>query len=137
MRTTTLLSLLSLLWLAGCQAATEPAATTPGTTATPPAATAPVPDAARPPPKELLNVGGVDYACRTAADCEVKNVGNCCGYYPSCVNTASPTFPEQVKAECEKQGAMSICGFPQIVGCDCVEGRCSNITGPGAGAQVQ
>ena len=67
----------------------------------------------------------VDYACRTDADCEVKNVGNCCGYYPACVNRESPTFPDRVKAECARKGAMGVCGFPEIQGCACVEGRCS------------
>ena len=68
----------------------------------------------------------VDYTCRTDADCEVKNVGNCCGYYPACVNRESPTFPDRVKAECAKKGAMGVCGFPDIKGCACVEGRCAN-----------
>jgi hypothetical protein len=76
----------------------------------------------------------VDYSCKVDSDCEVKNVGNCCGYYPACVNVDSPTFPDLVRARCEAEGMMSICGFPEISGCQCVEGRCSNITGPGPGA---
>lgn len=71
----------------------------------------------------------VDYACRTDADCAVKDVGNCCGYYPACVNRASPTFPDRVKAECVKKGAVGVCGFPEIKGCACVEGRCASRTG--------
>ena len=71
-----------------------------------------------------LGIRTVDYACRTDADCTVKNVGNCCGYYPACVNVASPTFPEQVKAACTASGMSSICGFPAISGCECVQGRC-------------
>jgi hypothetical protein len=68
----------------------------------------------------------VDYTCRTDADCAVKDVGNCCGRYPACVNRESPTFPERVKAECAKKGEMGICGFPEIKGCACVEGRCAS-----------
>jgi hypothetical protein len=68
--------------------------------------------------------GEVDYSCTTDADCSVKDVGNCCGYYPACVNTNSPTFPDQVKAQCEKQGMSSICGYKEITACTCVEGRC-------------
>lgn len=79
---------------------------------------------------------GVDYGCERDADCEVKNVGNCCGYYPACVNTRSPTFPEQVKAQCAADGVSSVCGFPEIGGCQCVEGRCESLPGPG-GAQLQ
>lgn len=67
----------------------------------------------------------VDRACKVDADCEVKNVGNCCGYFPACVNRASPTFPEQVRARCEAEGTLSVCGFEEIRGCRCVEGRCA------------
>lgn len=69
--------------------------------------------------------GKVDYTCQTNADCAVKDVGNCCGYYPACVNRNSPTFPKQVKAQCEAEGTMSVCGFEDIQGCACVEGRCA------------
>lgn len=62
--------------------------------------------------------------CRVDADCVVKNVGNCCGYYPACVHRDSPVFPDRVKAECAKKGMSSICGFPDIVACSCVAGRC-------------
>lgn len=68
--------------------------------------------------------GEVDYTCTTDADCAVKDVGNCCGYYPACVSVDSPTFPEQVKAECAKNDMQSVCGFRDIAGCVCVEGRC-------------
>jgi len=68
----------------------------------------------------------VDYTCKVDADCAVKDVGNCCGRYPACVNRESPTFPDRVKAECAKKGEMGICGFPEIKGCACVEGRCAS-----------
>jgi len=71
--------------------------------------------------------GEVDFRCKTDADCVVKNVGNCCGYYPACVNIDSPTFPEQVMAECARTDTMAVCGFRDIAGCQCVEGRCSAI----------
>lgn len=71
--------------------------------------------------------GEVDFSCSTDADCAIKNVGNCCGYYPACVNVDSPTFPEQVMAECAKNDMQSVCGFRDIAGCQCVEGRCSAI----------
>ena len=69
--------------------------------------------------------GDVDFTCTTDADCAVKDVGSCCGYSPACVNVASPTFPEQVKAECAKNDLQSTCGFRDIEGCACVEGRCA------------
>ncbi len=68
--------------------------------------------------------GEVDYRCRSDADCTVKNVGNCCGYYPACVNVDSPTFPEKIMEQCQREGLSSICGFREISACACVEGRC-------------
>ena len=73
----------------------------------------------------------VDASCRTDSDCVVKDVGSCCGYSPRCVNKDSPTFPEQVKANCAMQGRMGICGFPAIEGCHCDQGKCA-ATGSGA-----
>ncbi|HET6605010.1 MAG TPA: hypothetical protein VFG21_12520 [Xanthomonadaceae bacterium] len=75
----------------------------------------------------------VDFSCSTDADCAVKDVGNCCGYYPACVNIDSPTFPERVQAQCEREGRMSVCGFPSLLGCRCVEGRCEGVTGAQGG----
>jgi len=69
--------------------------------------------------------GEIDTSCRVDADCTVKDVGNCCGYYPACVNVDSPTFPERVKAECAKKGMFGTCGFPVIEGCRCVQGTCT------------
>jgi hypothetical protein len=75
----------------------------------------------------------VDYTCTTDADCTVKNVGNCCGAYPACVNTNSKTFPDRVRAQCAKEHRMAVCGFPSISGCACVQGKCSGINGPSNG----
>ena len=66
----------------------------------------------------------VDRSCSTDADCTVKNVGNCCGHYPACVNVNSPTDPEGVQAACAKSGMASVCGFPAISSCQCVQGQC-------------
>lgn len=77
----------------------------------------------------------IDRSCKIDADCEVKNVGNCCGYYPQCVNVNSPTDPEQVKADCAREGRSSICGFPSIDHCQCVEGQCAAKTGPTSGLE--
>jgi hypothetical protein len=43
----------------------------------------------------------------------------------------SAVFPDRVKAECAKNGSMGICGFPEITGCACVEGRCASHAGEG------
>lgn len=95
-----------------------------------PAPAAPTPVASEPAPASKTDAlaetkGEVDTSCSVDADCAVKDVGNCCGYYPACVNVDSPTFPEQVKARCEREGISSVCGFPEIRGCQCVEGRCA------------
>ncbi|MDR1076674.1 MAG: hypothetical protein LBL59_10440 [Xanthomonadaceae bacterium] len=62
--------------------------------------------------------------CQTDADCTVKNIGNCCGDYPACVNVDSPADPDAVLASCQASGRMSTCGFQEIPGCQCLEGQC-------------
>jgi hypothetical protein len=73
----------------------------------------------------------IDASCRTDADCTVKNVGNCCGQYPACVNVNSPTDPKGVQERCAKQGMSSVCGFREISSCACVKGTCED-SGSGA-----
>lgn len=75
-------------------------------------------------------IGIVDYSCHADADCAVKNIGNCCGYSPACVNKDSATFPEQVKAQCQREGVMAICGFREIAACTCNQGRCEATPDP-------
>lgn len=90
-------------------------------------------NADEPPPGavELADTKGeVDMTCSRDADCAVKNVGNCCGYFPACVNKDSPTFPDLVKQQCEEQGMASVCGFREIEACMCVEGRCAASSNP-------
>lgn len=65
--------------------------------------------------------------CRSNADCAIKDVGNCCGYFPMCVNKDAKTDPAAVRAACEKAGIASVCGFREIKGCQCVQGRCEDI----------
>lgn len=143
-----ILLLLVLVACACSRAAPPPADDSPATTgavpgpATPaaspgtppdPAATSPVPPSEVPQPSLPISdapttANEVDYSCTTDADCTVKNVGNCCGYYPACVNVDSPTFPERVAARCAEQGMSSICGFPEISACTCNDGQCQPAT---------
>jgi hypothetical protein len=83
-----------------------------------PPATAGAPAAATSPPAPNLS-------CRTDADCTVKNVGNCCGYYPACVNKDAVVDPAAVQAQCRASGRMSVCGFREIASCACVQGKCA------------
>ena len=78
------------------------------------------------PPERIADKGAVaiDTTCKTDADCTVKNVGNCCGYYPACVNVDSPTDPQGVQARCAKEGMASVCGFQEISACSCKQGHC-------------
>ena len=66
----------------------------------------------------------VDRSCTTSADCAVKDVGNCCGRFPACVNKASPTDPAAVMAQCQARGIASVCGYREISSCECVAGTC-------------
>jgi len=66
------------------------------------------------------------YSCETDTDCVVKNVQNCCGYYPRCVNVDHEPDIEAVKAQCAKERQVSICGFPDITDCGCVANTCKS-----------
>lgn len=67
----------------------------------------------------------IDTSCRTVEDCEIKDVRNCCGYFPKCVNkdfeVASPEF---VAKRCEIEGLFGSCGFVAFQNCDCVDNNC-------------
>lgn len=65
-----------------------------------------------------------DTSCQVARDCAVKNVGNCCGHFPACVNADAVVDPEAVRAQCERDGMASVCGWSEIQSCDCVDNRC-------------
>lgn len=124
-----------MLALAGCVAPKPGAGTpdaprgAPAPTATPAAPPAPAPASPVSTREEVATAESpapvkVDVSCKTDADCTVKNVGNCCGYYPACVNVNSPTDPKGVQAECAKSGMMSVCGWQEISGCSCKQGKC-------------
>ena len=67
------------------------------------------------------------YSCSRDSDCAVKDVHNCCGYYPRCVNKNFIPDIEAVKRECREKGIASICGFPDITACKCVENKCTSV----------
>ncbi|MDZ4047175.1 MAG: hypothetical protein U1E00_02360 [Pseudoxanthomonas sp.] len=118
-----MLSCLFLFALSGCAA---PASSDGVATDPPPASTpVPKPTGGNLPPREAGAVT-VDYSCRTSADCAVKNVGNCCGAMPACVNKDSPTDPQGVQAQCAASGRMGVCGFADVTACQCVSGRCES-----------
>jgi len=120
-----LVLLLGVLCAAGCSRS----APEPEFSATPPPPPLVLPAEPKGSGNEILNPSEPDRSCQVDADCAVKDVGNCCGYFPACVNAQAETFPEQVKAACEAQGLSSICGFEDIAGCACIEGRCEAAPG--------
>ena len=77
------------------------------------------------PPQLLPEPVKLDYRCTSDADCAVKDIGNCCGAYPACVNKDSPINPAAVQAQCAKLGRMSACGFQPIDACSCRQGQCA------------
>ena len=90
----------------------------------------PPPEMSDPLPAErVIEAVRLDRSCRSDADCAVKNVGNCCGAFPSCVNRNSPTDPAAVQAQCAQRGMASVCGFQEVSGCQCVQGQCRDIAG--------
>lgn len=66
----------------------------------------------------------IDYSCKSDSDCVIKDVGNCCGFYPRCVNKDAMTYPNLVKQFCAEEKLVSVCGFPSIRSCECVSGAC-------------
>jgi hypothetical protein len=128
MRRSTLLSSLLLSCLLPLLAACAAPASSNGSsdTATPPTAeTKPAKPMSSPyPAREAAPAVTVDYSCRSNADCAVKDVGNCCGAMPACVNRNSPTDPQGVRAQCAASGMASVCGFSDVSACQCVSGRC-------------
>ena len=74
-----------------------------------------------------------DISCAVDADCEVKDMGNCCGRMPACVNRAVVPDPAAVQAECARRGESGICGFQELSGCTCVASRCVGVPGTGNG----
>jgi hypothetical protein len=130
---------LTALLLIGCTAPTP----TPDVPSAQPAPTAPVasgrsveppvtaPPAAAPPSVEMApaaDASNPSRSCKIDSDCSVKNVGNCCGAFPSCVNKNAKTDPAAVQAQCAKAGMASVCGFREVGGCQCVQGQCQDIT---------
>ena len=69
------------------------------------------------------------YYCENDDDCAVKDVHNCCGYYPRCVNADHEPDIEAVKEECKEKRSFGVCGFPEITGCRCIENRCESMQG--------
>ena len=125
----------SLHACAAPSATDPPAGNLAGSTPPPPPAPpkAPPPMSSPLPPREVRQEVVVNTACKTSADCAVKNVGNCCGAMPACVNKDSPTDPAAVQAACAAKGMMRVCGFAEIVACQCDNGQCA----PAGGATPQ
>jgi hypothetical protein len=122
--------------VAPAQSGTSPAPRTrPAPPMSDPLPPEPVPES-RPanPPTGSDSVAALDRSCRTSADCAVKNVGNCCGHMPACVNTNAKPDPDAVQAQCAKQGMASVCGFQEIRSCQCVQGQCE---ADNAGGMIQ
>src|SRR3546814_9729547 len=84
-------------------------ATSGGAVAQDPAAKAP-PSMSRPlPPNRVREAPTIEYGCKADSDCAVKNVGNCCGAMPACVNKDSPVDPAAVQSQCAKDGRVGVC----------------------------
>jgi len=58
----------------------------------------------------------IDFSCQKDSDCQIKDVGNQCGYYPMCVN--KDFIPQSPELD------SMICGFPSINQCRCLKNKC-------------
>lgn len=70
------------------------------------------------PAKQILPIEkeAIDLSCREGLDCQIKDVGNQCGYYPMCVNKKFIPKPPELNS--------IICGFPSIKECQCLNNQC-------------
>lgn len=107
----------ALLLLAACASA-------PRTSAPEVSAAAAIEAPAESSAESLPELPALNLRCRTDADCAVKNIGNCCGFLPACVNQASPTAPDLVLARCAASGEEPNCDHPMIYACLCEQGIC-------------
>lgn len=124
------------LFLAACLTAIAVSCTAPPTSAVAeeaqsaaPAPAKPRPTTGGPLPAERARTD-IDRSCRTDADCVVKDVRNCCGAMPACVNEGAKIDPAKVEEDCKRGGGMAVCGFPAIQGCKCVRGQCIALSEP-------
>ena len=70
------------------------------------------------------NLPVIDFSCSDAEDCEIKNVGNGCGFYPMCVNVDFVPNPDAY------EGLAGVCGYPSVNGCVCTAGQCEGTFDP-------
>lgn len=66
----------------------------------------------------------IDTSCQTDADCVIKNVGNCCGELPKCVNEDYVADPDFVSEKCKDEDLFSGCGFVAFNSCECKDNNC-------------
>jgi len=77
------------------------------------------------PPQRVFEPVQIDRSCKADADCVIKDVGSCCGTFPSCVNRNSPADPAAVKAQCQKNGQTAAhCSRRVLEQCACRQGQC-------------
>ena len=125
------IALLALL-LAACSAA-QPGGSVQAPPMSDPQPATPMP--AQPARPAVSGVPDLDRSCRVDSDCAVKDVGSCCGYSPSCVNTAAQPDPKVVQAACADAGMAGVCGFREIEACACVSNTCEPARSGGAVAR--
>ncbi len=120
------------LLLAACSAA-QPGGSVQAPPMSDPQPATPMP--AQPARPAVSGVPDLDRSCRVDSDCAVKDVGSCCGYSPSCVNTAAQPDPKAVQAACADAGMAGVCGFREIEACACVSNTCEPAQSGGAVAR--
>jgi len=69
----------------------------------------------------------IDRSCDHDSDCEIKNIGMCCGYNPSCVNENADADPKFVSRYCFEHGIASICAYWLPDRCICEENQCVGV----------
>lgn len=66
----------------------------------------------------------IDRSCEKDGDCIVKDVHNCCGYYPQCVSKKAVVDADKVRELCKQEKSMSLCWVDEPSGCACIDRKC-------------
>jgi hypothetical protein len=74
------------------------------------------------PVEASTDAGRSPYACETDNDCTIRDVGNCCGFYPRCANANAVFTPPDCSG-----GTVGACGFPAIDSCTCRQNLCRSL----------
>ncbi len=69
---------------------------------------------------------GLNYSCNFNFECKIKDIHDCCGYYPECVNSNAKVDPDFVDRICGKEVRLCPLGVftSDTTSCKCINKKC-------------